>query len=177
MGFRFRKLADKSTGERVVRFDPVTGEKKLVNPATPGDTHEPWPLLGVVFEGDPPTEATIPTGMVVTGVSEGWIERVNPTHVMRPAGPTQDVMESGHSGNPHFFTHCDEMIFKMHDGDYRYRVVHQPDKYAVTGKNLVNEEKGLYLEVIDPEMPVTPEIYALGETRVDNFYGLERVDG
>lgn len=175
--FTFHRIADKSEGTRIVKFDPDTGERKLVNPATPGDAHESWPLAGVEFVGEPPDQATIPTKMVAKGVSEGWIERVNPSHIMRPAGPTQDVMESGHTGNPHFFTHCDEIVFKMADGNYRYRVVHQPDKYAVTETQTINAEKNLVAQVIDAEMPVTPEMYAAGETRVDNFYGLERIDG
>ena len=41
----------------------------------------------------------------------------------------------------------------------RYKVTHQPDKYADPG---------------DDDTPVTDEVYGSGQTRVDHFYGLKR---
>lgn len=178
MALVIRRVPDKSDGERVVRFDPETGARKLVNPATPGDDHEPWPLAGVIFEQDPPDKMNLPAKTVARGVAEGWIERVNSRPVLRPAGPNMETYESSQTGTPHTFFHCDEIVLKPMDGQaVRYRVVHQPDKYAVVGRELVSEDKGLVRDVIDPEAKVTPEIYASGLTRVDNYYGLERIDG
>lgn len=159
---RVRKLADKSTGTRVVRFDPETGERKLVNPDTPGDSHEPWPLLGVQFEGEAPQETKVPTKYVEAAIAEGWMERVNERPVVRPAGPRQNVWSSTHNGTPHTFIHCDQIIFHMVEGDYTYEVVHQPDKYLADGHD---------------DDTVTPEEYAAGNTRVDHWYGLELIDG
>jgi hypothetical protein len=169
-----RKLADKSTQTRIVRYDPETGEKKLVNPATPGEEHEPWPFAGIEFVGEPPQETFVSIKVINTGVREGWIKKKGQRAVVRPAGKTQDDF-NGVQGVPHTFIHCDEIIFKTVHGNVRYRVTQQPDKYAVVDEELVNPEKGLYRQVIDLEKSVTPEIYAAGETRVTNFYRLERV--
>lgn len=155
-----RKLADTSTGRRVVRYDPETGAKKLVNPDTPGDEHEPWPLLGLRIEGDAPTRTRVSTRLVTRGIAESWLEGVNGQPVVRPAGPRQDVWNSTQTQTPHVFTHYDEIIFRTVDGDVRYRVTHQPDKYLADGAD---------------DDPVTPEDYAAGRTRVDWFYDLELV--
>lgn len=163
----FRKLADKTSGRRITRYHPETGAKMLVNPDTPGEEHEPWPLLGVRIvdvngsDTDPPQRTAIDVGRVEAGMAEGWIERVGARPVVRPAGAQQDIWTSGTTGTPHTFIHADYIIFKTVDGDVRYRVVHQPDKYAADG---------------DDETPVSPELYAAGETRVDWFYGLELVE-
>lgn len=157
-----RKLADKTTGERIVRYDPLTGEKKLVNPATPGDEHEPWPLAGVQFEGDIPFTTSVPTDYVDRAVREGWMERVNERAVVRPAGRTQTEWSSSQTGTPHTFIQCDEIIFKTVEGDFRFKVTLNPDKYAAD---------------LDPEQTVTSELYEAGKTRVVNFYRLERVGG
>jgi len=152
-----RKLADRSIGERVVRYDPVTGEKKLVNPATPGDQHEPWPLLGVRIEGELPDETRVSTRWVAGGVAEGWLELVNEQVVHRPSGPPDDLWRTP----PHTFRQADAIIIKTVDGPVTYRVIHQPDKYVDDAK---------------PDARVTPEIYAAGQTRVDHFYDLELED-
>lgn len=168
-GLVVRKHADKSTGERVVRFDPVTGEKKLVNPATPGDDHEPWPLAGITLEVAP-ERTTVTTQLVAQGISEGWLTAEGQRPVVRPAGPTQDILASSHTGQPHLFVHADRLVFHTLTGDVAYRVVHQPDKYAdhdqATWPDQVDAFAG------DDDTPVTPEIYAAGATRVDHFYGL-----
>lgn len=170
-GLRIRKHPDTRGQERVVRFDPVTGEKKLVNPATPGEDHEPWPLLGITLEAAPEL-TTAPTQLVAQGTAEGWLTAEGQRPVVRPAGPTQDILASSHTGQPHIFIHVDRLIFHTLDGDVAYRVVHQPDKYADHGE-------ATYPEQVDPfdaddDTPVTPEIYAAGATRVDHFYGLEK---
>lgn len=161
---RLRKHADKTTGTRVVKYDPDTGEKKLVNPATPGDDHEAWPFAGVSFAsengeaGEPPAVTTISPDKISEGVSEGWASTEGGTPVVRPAGPTQADWNSGQTGQPHLFMHYDKVTFHTLDGDVTYRVTHQPDKYAADG---------------DDETPVTEDVYADGATRVDHFYRLE----
>lgn len=164
MGLQIHKLADTSSGERVVRYDEVTGEKKLVNPATPGNEHEPWPLKGVRIanDGGPSAKCNVSQRYVSTAVSEGWMTRVNERAVVRPAGRTQAHLESSQTGTPHVFIHADEIHIKTLDGDVKYRVIHQPDKYAATGGD---------------KKKVTPEMYEAGETRVDWFYGLELING
>jgi hypothetical protein len=157
---RVRKLADKSVGERVQRFDPVTGEKILVNPAT--GQPESWPLAGVQVEGDPPAKTRVSTSWVDRGISERWLEGVNGKPVVRPAGARQDVWNATQTARPHVFMHYDEIVVKTIDGDVRYRVTRQPDKYVADG---------------DDNTTVTPEIYATGNTRVDWFYDLELVEG
>lgn len=160
-GMKVRKFANyEAGGRRVKRYDPETGLARLVNPDTPGEEHEPWPLLGVRFVGDPPAEARVPTKWVDKGVAEGWIVGVNGRPVVRPAGPTQDVWNSSQTGRPHLLVHYDELVFRTLDGDVRYTVTHQPDKYVAGGGD---------------EDAVTPDVYAAGTTRVDHFYDLRKV--
>jgi hypothetical protein len=157
-----RKVADKSVGSRVRRYDPVTGQPKLVNPDTPGEEHEPWPLAGVEFVGDPPEQTTVATRYVDNAIAQGWATRVNERPVVRPAGPTMGDWNSSHSGSPHVFLHADEVVFHTTSGDVRYKVTHQPDKYVADG----NERTKM-----------TADHYEAGNSRVDHFYGLERIDG
>lgn len=142
-----RKLADTSRGERITRFDPETGERRLVNPAT--GQPEPWPLLGISIEGDVPEQTTVPTSFVENGRREGWIEVEGERAVVRPAGPPGQPYLKQHT-----FIHADAIVLRLIDGDLRYRVVHQPDKYhdGPEGTDAVG----------DPT------------ARVDHFYGLER---
>lgn len=53
-----------------------------------------------------------------------WFEPVNPSVVVRPAGPADQPFAKQHD-----FPQAEAFILHMADGDYRYRVVHQPDKY------------------------------------------------
>ncbi|GAA0719913.1 hypothetical protein Drose_06210 [Dactylosporangium roseum] len=148
-----RKLADKTVGERVVRYDPETGVKRLVNPATPGDDHEPWPLAGVEVI-DAPDECAVPTGWVDRAVSEGWITLECARLVRRPGGPAGDPHSLTHA-----FVHADVLVIHAAAGDIRYRITHQPDKYVADGSD---------------DDPVTRDHYVAGDTRVDWFYGLQR---
>lgn len=165
-----RKLADKSDGERVrvpVLTDLTlangevvqvpTGEVKLVNPATPGTDHEPWPLAGVQFVDEVPEQTAVSTGWLDNAVDEGWARRINERMVRRPSGPASQPGAT----RPHVFVHCDEVVFDTVDGEIRYRVTHQPDKYVADG---------------DDETPMTSEHYAAGNSRVDWYYGLELVN-
>lgn len=162
---QIRKVADRSSGERlrVPVLSPVTlqdgtvvqvetGQVKLVNPDTPGDAHEPWPLLGVELIA-PPHLCSVSTRLVDRAMAEGWIELVGAQAVRRPAGSAAEPASTVHS-----FTHADRLVFHTIDGDFIYDVVHQPDKYAAGG---------------DDDTPVTDEAYAAGATRVDWFYGLQ----
>lgn len=133
------KLADKSAGERGVL---ASGE-----PA-------PWPLAGVKI--DDQNETTISTRKVAEGVAEGWITLEDVEIVHRPGGP------AGYPwGLTHTFQQAGTVVFHTVDGDVRYRVVHQPDKYHVDGD----------------DTPVDDAAYAAGQTRIDWFYGLERDNG
>ncbi len=157
-----RLLADRTVGERVERFDPETGERKLINPATPGDDHEPWPLLGLEVVGEAPATCNPPTSWVERGVREGWLVLEGARPVVRPGGPPDDPMRRDpERAIPHLFMHADVVVLKTVDGDVRYRVVRQPDKYVDDSP--------------DDEL-MTDEHYAAGNSRIDWFYGLELED-
>lgn len=143
----------------MLKVRKLADRRGIVDPTVPPPL--PLPLLGVRIEGETPRECRVPTSWVARGIAEGWIEGVNGRPVVRPAGPTQEVWDSSHTGQPHVFTHYDTIVIKCLDGDVRYRVTHQPDKYVDSD---------------DPDEPVTPEIYAEGRTRVDHWYGLELED-
>lgn len=129
-GFRVRKLADKSSGERIKRFDPVTGEAYLADPEKwdldDQSTHvaTPWPSLGVVIEGDLPQRTALNTGFVSKAVSEGWAELEGRTVVHRPGGPEDDPWRVTHT-----FVQADAIVFHLVDGDVRYNIVENPDKF------------------------------------------------
>lgn len=116
-----RKLADRSEGERVPRWDPDTGEKSLINPAT--ELPEPWPLAGVRIE-DPPEETRVSTSFISSGKSQGWIELEGEDVAHRPGGPQEEPWRLTHT-----FIQADTVIFKTVDGDLRYEVVRNPDKW------------------------------------------------
>lgn len=110
---KVRKLADRSAG-RVTTVDHATGAPQ-----------ESWPLLGVAFEGEAPTECRVPTSWVQMGVAEGWIEREGERVAFAAGGPQADPWRVTHT-----FVQCDAIVLHMTDGDYRYRVTHNPGKYA-----------------------------------------------
>ena len=150
---RIRKVADTSTGERVVRFDQLTGERLLVDPSD--GAVRSWPLAGVRVEGEAPAETAVGTTYVAEAIREGWIVGEGERVVHRPGGPDGNRWKKTHT-----FVHYDALVLRTLDGDVRYRVTHQPDKYADPG---------------DDDTPVTDEAYAAGATRVDHFYGLALV--
>lgn len=148
-----RKLADTSVGTREIRYDPSTGERKLVNPDTEGDDHEPWPLAGVVPVGDLPDECQVSTSYIANAVAEGWATLEDEDVVHRPGGPPNNLWAVTHT-----FVQASAVVFHFVDGDVRYKVTHQPDKYVAEGTD---------------KTKVTDELYAAGNTRVDAFYGLK----
>jgi hypothetical protein len=128
LGLRIRKLADKSTGERLERWDPETGEKYLLNPAN--GLREGWPLLGVVPEGDLPKHAVIPTSFVELGIRDGWITVEGSRIVTRPGGPEHDPWRvDPEKGIPHVRRHVDAIVLGFITGPARYVVTENPDKW------------------------------------------------
>jgi hypothetical protein len=151
-----RKLADRSEGTRVTRFHPETGERMLVNPDTPGNEHEPWPLLGVSVEGEAPEYTRLPTKWVSRGVAEGWITLENPEPVFRPAGPTGNPW----GVPPHVFTHVDSITIDTVDGPLVYKPFGtrgQPDKYD------------------ENDAPADPDAPNDGSHEVEHFYTVQKV--
>lgn len=148
-----RKHADTSEGIRIPKWDPNTGERRLVNPASLGDEHEPWPLLGIEIIGGAPAECRIPMSTIQQGMTEGWISVEGERAVVRPAGPVESPLSLWHT-----FLHCDSLTIHTVEGDAPYAVTHLPDKYAAEG---------------DDATSVTGEMYAAGETRVDFFFELQ----
>lgn len=149
---RIRKLADRSVGARVPGVHPVTGDATLINPQT--NAAERWPLVGVQLIGEPRAAGNLPTSWVNRAKAEGWLSLVNARPVHRPGGPAGNEWAVTHT-----FLHADAIVLHTVDGDVRYKVLHQPDKYAADG---------------DDDTLVTGEVYAAGATRVDWFYGVKR---
>jgi hypothetical protein len=120
----FRKLADRSVGERVRRYHPVTGQAYLSDPASHDpEVHSPWPLAGVRID-DPPQQTTVSARKVAEGVAQGWVELVDVQLVHAPGGPAEDQWRVTHT-----FQQASHIIFHTVDGDVRYRVVGQPGKH------------------------------------------------
>lgn len=126
-----RLLADKSTGTRVTMYDQFTGEKKLVNPETPGSEHEPWPLAGVQLVSDAHQEVSVPMGWVRRGVQSGWLEVRGENVVHKPGGPEGDPWAVTHT-----FFEADQIVLKTVDGDVVYDVIANPGKDDSTGEVL-----------------------------------------
>jgi hypothetical protein len=143
-GLRVRLLADRSGGEPA---------RSANLPGAPPGT---WPLAGVRVEGEPPASCRIPTSWVARGIAAGWLTGEGHQVVTRPSGPAPDPWRPDKL--PHIFHHYSALVLHIIDGDLRYRVTHQPDKYAADGADTT---------------PVTDAMYAAGATRVDHFYGVE----
>lgn len=133
-GLKLRRLADRS--------DPASLDTDL--PGAPPGT---WPLAGVELL-DAPELTEVPVRVVDRGRAEGWITVEGEQVVHRPGGPASDRWRLTHT-----FRHYDTVTIC----GVRYRVTHQPDKYADPGED---------------ETPVTDVVYEGGWTRVDHFYGL-----
>lgn len=127
---RFRKLADTSSGERVKRYDPFSGAAYLADPETWDVKDEstwvesPWPLAGVAFEGEAPDKDSISMAFVSKAQAEGWVSLEGERVVHRPGGPPEAPWRVTHS-----FVQADAIVFHLFDGDVRYRVVENPDKW------------------------------------------------
>jgi hypothetical protein len=114
-----------------VLVHPGSVERILFNPATPELEHEAWPLAGIELgDGDnpPPKRTSISTGKVAEGIAEGWIEAEGTTEIYRHGGPKDNPTAVIHG-----FLHHDALVFHTVNGDYRYRVTGQPDKYNAGG--------------------------------------------
>lgn len=154
-GLMLRKLADKSSGSRVPMLDS-NGVQILVNPDSPGEYHEPWPLAGVKILDNPlPDPCRISTNLVEQGIHEGWITVEGDKMVHRPGGPPGNLWRVTHS-----LMQVSSITIHTIDGDVHYQVTRQPDKYVEDGKDTDK---------------VTDEIYASGNTVVDKFYDMKLV--
>lgn len=123
-GLTFRKLADQSKGERVKRYDPETGAAFLVNPAT-GEA-EPWPTLGWMIEGTIPQSVVLPMSTAMNMLADPskpiTLEKMRPSY--KHGGPPENPLAVTHT-----FIHADSITFHTLEGDVKYRVLHNPDKY------------------------------------------------
>ena len=136
-----RKLADRTDGERVTRYDPETGEAYLADPET-WDRHDestwvakPWPFAGLAVI-DAPKETEIPTSFVEKGIAEGWLSLEDEEVVHRSGGPKEQPWRVTHT-----FRHGKAIVLHAADGDVRYRVVANPDKWPAE-KNAAGEGFG-----------------------------------
>lgn len=87
---------------------------------TPSGT---YPFVGLKVVSAPPF-CHIPTSFVTRGRDEGWLEVENPRLVERRGGPADEPWKVRH-----VFTHADAIVLTGTDGDVRYTVTRQPDKY------------------------------------------------
>lgn len=149
-GFRFRKRADKSGGLASLYADL---------PEAPVGT---WPSAGMEFVGEPPTVATIPVGVVAKGLNEGWIVGELEEVVHRPGGPPNNLWAVTHT-----FSHYNTLTIC----GVKYRVTHQPDKYA--DYDAATHPDGVEPFVGGDAVTVDSSIYDAGATRIDWFYDLE----
>lgn len=121
---RIRKLADQSV-PREARYNPRTGQKYLIDPAT-GEA-SPRPLLGIKFEGKPPKKTCVSQNFVRKGKKEGWIEVEGQRIVQRSSGPPEEPVSP--ENPPHTFIQADAIVFDTVDGPVRYKVTRNPDKW------------------------------------------------
>lgn len=131
-----RKLADQ-TVEREKLFDPFTGRAILLEPekataliaelkpVMKDITPDPRPFLGLRIEGDPPKRTSVSTNLVEQGIAEGWIEGEDEDLIVRSSGPRSRPF----GPRPHAFLHFSALTFKTMDGEVRYKVVDNPDKW------------------------------------------------
>jgi hypothetical protein len=126
---QIRKLADKSVGERVTRYDPETGASYLTDPETWDRADEstwveqPWPLLGIQVDNAPKT-CEIPLKFLLRGRAEGWLTIEGEEVVHRPGGPPENPWAVTHT-----FVQGDVLVLHSVDGDVRYEIVDSPDKW------------------------------------------------
>lgn len=143
----------------------------------PGAPPGTWPFAGIEFVDtfqkavDPPAATRVAEGFVQRGIAAGWLTGEGHRYVVRPAGTAAAPhAPTPAAPGPHVFHHYDALVFHTTGGDVRYRVTHQPDKYAdyaeATYPDRVPGFDG------DDDTPVTDEVYAAGATRVDWFYDL-----
>lgn len=142
-GLTVRKLADRSEGERIpgllvpatavtadpdnpnlVFVNPAGSEKILFNPATPVVEHEPWPLAGIRVEGDPPKHLRVPLSTVQQWRRESLLTVEGARYVIRTGGPPEQPDQV-----LHHFLHADTLVLHTVDGNLRWRVVENPDKW------------------------------------------------
>lgn len=166
---RVRKVADKSV-EHIAVNDPQTGRTAYVNTQT-GQRVQSKPLLGVQAEGELPDECTVSTSFVQRAIAEGWAQLENARVVYRPSGPANDKWNAAYP--PHTFVQGDAVVFHFLDGDVRYTVTHQPDKYVASTIEYKGETINTYPDFSLDDTPVTDDHYNAGDTRVDWFYGLK----
>ncbi|HLE99647.1 MAG TPA: hypothetical protein VI540_07085 [Gaiellaceae bacterium] len=129
---RVRKLADRSSGERVTRYDPESGQAYQADPSTwrrddPETWVEtPWPFAGLVVEEAPKT-CEIPTSFVARGLAEGWLTLEGHRMVHRSGGPPEAPWSVTHT-----FMHGEAIVLHTLSGDVRYRITANPDKWPAS---------------------------------------------
>lgn len=162
--FHVTKLADKSNGKRVKKFDPDTGEAFLINPDNDNKT-EGWPSLGYRFNSEIHDEAEVAMQALEKWERDGFAKLTNKKLVSFPGGPFDDPWRRTAADGRvlvHNVVQCDEVTFTCHDGtEYRYEVAHNPGKYYSRD-----------------DVPVTEDMdrYGEEETYMDSFYHLKRID-
>jgi hypothetical protein len=166
-GLTIRKLRREDGKPRIPGWDPLTGEKTLIDPTTLRPS--PYELEGVEPEGEVPDRFTVPMKLLQAWRAEGWVSCEPPEGrvVHRPGGPPEDPWRITHT-----FLHYDRVTLGFLSDPIAATVTHQPDKYADHSEATYPDQ----LEAFDADddTSVTSDIYAAGATRIDWFYTLER---
>ncbi len=135
---QIRKVADRSEGERntvlvfkpeegevlddgTVLVDPSRVEQRLVNPATEGYDHEPWPLSHAELIGDAPEKHNFSDTVLAQYLQDDIAELKNP----RLANTS--VNGTAYSRNP--VLTGDEIVLKLKGKKLRYKVLEHPGRY------------------------------------------------
>lgn len=166
-GLVIRKLRKEDGKPRIPGWDPLTGEKTLIDPNNL--TPMPYELEAVEVEGELPKRFTVPVKLLWKWRAEGWVT-VDPPDgrpVHRPGGPPENPWTVTHT-----FVHVDQATFSFRSGPVTARVIHQPDKYADYSEATYPDRVKSF--EADDDTPVTPDFYTAGATRVDWFYTFER---
>jgi hypothetical protein len=118
-----RRVPDKEGSTRVVKFDEETGARKLVDPTTPGTSHEPWPTKGWNLENTP-EETTVSQSLMRQWIADGFVTAEGERVEHAPGGPPEDPWRVTHT-----FYNYDTVTFHTLDGDVSYDVTFNPGKY------------------------------------------------
>lgn len=143
---KIKKIADKSV-ERLVRFDPETGRRKLIDPETGKES--PRPLVGVMLL-DYGERETISTKLVQQGIAEGWIEGRGEEVRHAPAGPPEHPWKRTHT-----FVCYEQLVFHTLEGDIVFSVAQNPCKKPAGDRDQIDWEYRLELaDVREPQIAV-----------------------
>lgn len=121
LGLNVRKYAREPKDHAELVFHATTGTRPLGGVRFT-ERHSPRTSDLAGKPVGPPPHIRVPMDYAQR---ESWIQLVNPQAVVKPGGPADDPYRLTHT-----FLHADALVLHTETGDFRYRVVRQPDKYS-----------------------------------------------